>query len=813
MEQNQLREWENKCIQEEPPECMAACPIHLDARLFVKEMGRGDREAAFKVLAKSMPFPGILGRICDHPCELRCKRGEVEAPIAISLLERSCVEGTARKGRVQLLPRREQRIAVLGSGLAGLTAAWDLLRKGFQVTLFELSDRLGGTLWELPESLLPREVIREELAALETLKGEFRLGEPLDTRVFERIYQDFDAVFIDRETSAASDLPVKRKGDGEIAIDPATCATDREGVFAGGGTRNSGAYSPVNETLHGRKGSLSIERFLQKAQMGAGRENEGPFQTRLFTSVEGIDAIPRVKPADEAFGYSNDEARREAGRCIQCECMECVKVCLYLERYEGYPKKYARQIFNNEQVIFGAAHTKNQFVNSCSTCGLCETVCPNDFFMGDLCLQARRSMNEQKFMPVSFHEFALKDMANSDGERFALCRNEPGKEESAWLYFPSCQLCATSPGEVLSSYRYLREKLAGGVGIMLRCCGAPAYWAGRDDLFREALETLRMDWERLGRPRVITACSTCQSLFKEHFPGMESVSVWKVLEETGFPGGDASRAGGGKTVAVADPCITRHDRETQGSVRRIVQSLGITVEELALSGEKPECCGYGGLMYNANPRLAKDVIAHRATVPEGAGMVTSSKPKSPPGGWYRTQLQEDADTVYYRTKVSDHDYLAYCAMCRDNLAAAGKRVCHLIELLFPTAPGGDPAARGWISWSERRTNRARVQEGVLRELGEKGGETMEAYENITLNMTPEVRRRIDERRILEDDLRRVIDHAERTGKRLRNNRNGQYRACCQPGNVTFWVDYTPEEEGFTVHNAYCHRMKIVGVKK
>src|SRR6516164_6636436 len=136
MDQENLREWESKCIQEEPPECTAACPIHVDARLFVKEMGQGDVEAAFKVLAKTMPFPGILGRICDHPCELRCKRGEVEAPIAIGLLERHCVEHAAGKNRIQLLSRRSQRVAVIGGGFAGLCAAWDLLKKGFLVTVF-----------------------------------------------------------------------------------------------------------------------------------------------------------------------------------------------------------------------------------------------------------------------------------------------------------------------------------------------------------------------------------------------------------------------------------------------------------------------------------------------------------------------------------------------------------------------------------------------------------------------------------------------------------------------------------------------------
>jgi Fe-S oxidoreductase len=532
--------------------------------------------------------------------------------------------------------------------------------------------------------------------------------------------------------------------------------------------------------------------------------------TRLFTSIAGIEQEPRVIPRDAEAGFTDEEARAEAGRCIQCECMECVKVCLYLERYEGYPKKYARQIFNNEQVIFGAAHTKNQFVNSCSTCGLCETVCPNDFFMGDLCLQARHSMNEQNFMPASFHEFALKDMAHSSSERFALSRHEPGQEKSAWLYFPSCQLCATSPGEVLSSYRFLRERLSGGVGIMLRCCGAPAYWAGRDDLFREAMGQLRSEWEHLGKPKVITACSTCQSLFREHLPVMKSVSLWKILEESGLPL-EACTASG-TTVAIADPCITRHAPETQGSVRRIAQSLGITVAE-PLSDEKPECCGYGGLMYNANPKLAKDVISHRAAVTEHAGAAASSKPFTPPGGWHRTRVMEDRDTVYYRTSVSEQDYLAYCAMCRDNLAAAGKRVSHLIELLFPAVDGGDPAARGWISWSERRANRTRVKESIVKEFGEQMGGVVEDYEKITLHMNSGVRKRIDERRILEDDIKKVIDHAERTGKRLLNAATGQFRACWQPENVTFWVDYTSGDDGFTVYNAYCHRMKIVGVKK
>ena len=101
-------------------------------------------------------------------------------------------------------------------------------------------------------------------------------------------------------------------------------------------------------------------------------------------------------------------------------------------------------------------------------------------------------------------------------------------------------------------------------------------------------------------------------------------------------------------------------------------------------------------------------------------------------------------------------------MCRDNLTASGKRTAHLIEHLFPNVEGADPAARGWISWSERRRNRTLVKEAILAELGEKNGGPMAEYDQIVLEMTEEVRKRIDDRRIMEDDIRKVIDNAEKS---------------------------------------------------
>lgn len=769
MEKDQRIEWETQCIQEEPPACTATCPLHLDVRQFMREIGKGDLKAAYQVMKKHMPFPGIFGRICTHPCETRCRRGEVGEALAIGSLERLCVEQHGSPDPVKPLPRKSKRVAVLGGDVAGLVAAHDLRKKGFGVTLFEPGPVLGKTLRKFPETLLPPAVIDEELAVLEGMRVEIRLGDPLDQETFDSLCKEYDAIFIDRGSCACSALALEKDDQGEIALESTSAATSVEGVFAGG----CDGDAPIMLAAAGRKGALSMERFLQKAHMTIGREDEGPFETRLHTNLEGIEPVDRILPAQLDAGYTPDEAAREAGRCIQCECMECVKVCQYLAHYKKYPKKYIREIFNNEKVLLGAAHTANHFINSCTDCGLCAHVCPNDLSMGEVCRQERHFMLQEKFMPPSAHEFSLQDMAFNAGDDFALCRHQPGKEQSAYLYFPSCMLCATAPGEVLSSYDYLCENLSGGVGVLLGCCGAPAYWSGRQELFQETLDGMRKQWQDMGKPQMITACCTCQALFKEHLPEIPVNPLWQISSAEAM----AARSGEGakQPIAVVDPCISRDDPEIQTEVRAILTGLGYSLEELPLSKDMAECCGYGGLVFNANPKLDDAIVSRRAA-------------------------------------ESERDYLAYCAMCRDKFVAAGKRTAHLIELLFPSTSDADPWARGWVSWSDRRNNRSRVKQELLVRLGEATEQAMETYQKIVLHIEPEVLRTIDSRRILESDLRRVIARAEDTGKRLRHNQSGMYRANLKLGNVTFWVDYAPENGGFRVYNAYCHRMNVTGVK-
>jgi glutamate synthase (NADPH/NADH) small chain len=765
MDQKGLRELEYRCIQEEPPWCTAACPIHVDVRTFVGHMGHERWADAWKVLRKHMPLPAILGRICDAPCESRCKRGEAGDAIRIGALERTCVQTEPPALRILPMPSNGKRVAVAGSGLSSLTAAWDLARKGYAVTVFEARQQPGAGLRRFHPHQLPPEIIEEEIDKLSSLGITFELGcDPDSEEIASRILDSFNAIYLGLDTVSGRVWNVERDDQGAICVDAKSQATRRTGLFAGGQTN-----SPVWQTAQGRWAAISIDRYLQGVSLTAGRDKEGPFETRLFISLKDVAPLPAVPLPEGQGAYPPADARDEARRCLQCECLECVKVCAYLEKFGAYPKKYAREIYNNLSIVIGE-HPANRLINSCSLCGLCEQVCPNDFAMQDLCLEARRTMVKNGKMPPAAHEFALLDMAFSLSNRFAMARHQPGCETSEYAFFPGCQLCASAPGQVTEVYAHLRATLAGGVGLMLGCCGAPAHWAGSQAQCDGHTADFTTQWESLGKPQMILACASCLRLFKEHLPMIPAVSLWSVLD---MHPPQVKASENSRTVAVHDPCTTRHEAELQACVRRLLEKAGVTVQELALGQEETECCGFGGLMQNANSDLAHEVAQRRA----------------------------GRDPV---------DYIAYCAMCRDNLVATGKRILHLLDLFFPDPQHTDPALRPRPGWTQRQQNRAWLKSKLLKNLWNEVPPEMESHQNIKLEISRQVAERMDRRRILEEDLQRVIQHAEASGERLFHPASGHHKAAYAPHKVTFWVEYSPTGDGYVVHNAYAHRMEVYG---
>ena len=760
MDQSELRQWEERCIQDQPPKCTAACPLHVDVRGFIGRIQAGRWSEAVHILRKTMPLPDLLGRICDAPCETRCIRSQCGDAIRIGALERACVRSHPSPMSVPAMPARNKAVAVVGTGLSSLTAAWDLIRKGYAITLMEPEPQPGAELVQQHRAFLSPGLVQGQIDGLKTLGVQLQTNVSIDHEGFPGdLLKTFQAVYIglDSVQPAAVWPPESRR------IETRLQQTGMAGIFAGGTPP-----SAVWQAAQGRWAATTIDRFLQKVSLTAGREKEGPLDSRLFTSMEGVAQVPAVGMTDPAAGYSIEEAKREADRCLQCQCLECVKSCAYLETFGAYPRKYAREIYNNASLVMGA-RTANKLINSCSLCGLCETVCPEDFAMQDLCLQARQAMVQKGKMPPSAHEFALLDMEFSRSERFSLARSAPGTDHCRYALFPGCQLCAADPDKIKPLYDHLRSVQQGDVGLILGCCGAPAHWAGRQSLYREVCDALTRQWQDMGRPHLIAACSTCYQMFRRNLPEIAVQSVWPILAHSPLP----SAAGNGfsSPVAVHDPCTTRHEPHIQNAVRHILHRLGIAYEELSPGGEKTECCGFGGLMSNAAPDLAMEVVRRRS-------------------------------------RLSSHDYLTYCAMCRDSMAALDKRTLHLLDLLFSSAAPADPAGRKRTGWSRRRDNRSRLKNDLLAEVWNEAPAAIAGRQSFELHISPEVGDVLESRRILVEDLQQVIQHAEAGGRRLRHVESKHFKAAWRSGHVTFWVEYAPLRGGYEIYNAYAHRMEV-----
>jgi hypothetical protein len=305
---------------------------------------------------------------------------------------------------------------------------------------------------------------------------------------------------------------------------------------------------------------------------------------------------------------------------------------------------------------------------------------------------------------------------------------------------------------------------------MLGCCGAPAFWAGREEEFLKICDGLLEDWKMLGQPELVVACSTCFRMFTEHLPQVPTTSLWQLMVETSLP--PAPTGGTKALLAIHDPCTTRPYPDIQEAVRRLLANLGVSTEELPLGQDKTECCGFGGLMQNANPDLSREVANRRA-------------------------------------RISPLDYLTYCAMCRDSLAAVGKRAVHLLDVAFPDSAEPDAAARRRPGWSERQENRARLKTALAKELWGERVQDMHEYGSITLIIAPEVAEVLDKRRILVEDVQRVIHEAEKSGSVAVHPHTGRLKASYRAYRTTIWVEYSPAPEGYVIHTAYSHRMEVM----
>jgi len=183
------------------PPCKLACPILTDVREYVQLIAERRFDEAFATIRRQNPLPRVCGRICTHPCETACKRGQIEEPIAIAALKRFASDGPWKNQYKPVLPDKPSghKVAVIGSGPAGLAAAHDLALLGHHVTIFEALPVLGGMLRVgVPEYRLPKNVLDEEIQAIVDLGIEIKTGVRIGAQIklSDLFEQGYKAVFV-----------------------------------------------------------------------------------------------------------------------------------------------------------------------------------------------------------------------------------------------------------------------------------------------------------------------------------------------------------------------------------------------------------------------------------------------------------------------------------------------------------------------------------------------------------------------------------------------------------------------------------------
>ncbi len=178
--------------------CRVACPAGVNVKAYVGLIGAGEFERALRVVQETNALPGICGRVCTHPCEAECRRRDIDAPVAIRQLKRFIADYAMKHEcttRFDTAPPRNQSVAVVGSGPAGITAANDLVRLGYRVTVFEALPKPGGMLRVgIPRFRLPHEIIDHEIESVAGVGVRIETGSRIDdpTRLLGR---DHAAVF------------------------------------------------------------------------------------------------------------------------------------------------------------------------------------------------------------------------------------------------------------------------------------------------------------------------------------------------------------------------------------------------------------------------------------------------------------------------------------------------------------------------------------------------------------------------------------------------------------------------------------------
>ncbi|HEY0879062.1 MAG TPA: NAD(P)-binding protein [Zeimonas sp.] len=291
-----------------PSPCHAACPTNGDIAQWIGRARERDFRGAWEILTRNNPFPAVAGRICHHPCETACNRQGYDEPLSICKLERHVGDLALAEGRAYPAPavERDERIAIVGGGPSGLSAAYHLRRRGYAVTIFEAQPRLGGLMRDgIPAYRLPRDVLDGEIDRIVALGVHVRCGETIDSpKAFAALRESFDAVYVAAGARRPKRLPQLDYAQPWVMGGSAWLAQANAGRVPALGKRIvviGGGSAAIDVARSARRAGHEVTMLAlePRAQMSAQRAE---VEEALEEGVRLVDAASLVRARADAAG-------------------------------------------------------------------------------------------------------------------------------------------------------------------------------------------------------------------------------------------------------------------------------------------------------------------------------------------------------------------------------------------------------------------------------------------------------------------------------------------------------------------------------
>lgn len=746
------------CREHDIPMCADACPFRIDILDLQERITKKRFNAAYKSIRDKVAFPAIVCEICPAYCEKACIRQIIDSPLQIRRLEKSVIELASRKSPNRYnLPAKHKKIAVIGAGLSGMGFAFRMASKKYDVTIFEKTDRIGGSLSEL----LPEETYMAEFDLQFTyenynLKLNSEINDISPLCITEDNPDGFDVIYVATGKDGNSfDVPFPDADSEDVC---GCMSIGDTAIYIGG---QLCGRDPVQALSDGLEISNSAEVFLKIKKL---EYPQAPEPTKCVANEDKLSAMPAVASENEIL--SEEQCIAEAERCIKCQCDSCATYCDLIGYFDKWPAKMRDEILLSCKPAGSLVHKApaRKYIAVCTECHMMTDTCPEHIDLCGMIKLARHKMHDADKVPAAYKQYFLRDMEFANGEYAALTKIAPGSSSCKYAFFPGCSLGALNPDYVLKSYRWLLDKYS-DTGLLLRCCNVPVDWAGNSEIHDRETALLKQEWEALGKPTLITACMSCSRHLNEYLPEIETVSLYEIMAKD-F---DKAAFTTDTEYAVFDPCSARDKAGVQEAVRALADKAGIPAAELP-KGDKHGCCGFGG--------------QGSMVLPEFTDYVTQK-----------------------RSELSDKPYLVYCSNCRDIFKDEGKPAVHILDILFDIDPKNTLDSP---DVTQRRTNRTILKEKLLKEIWGEEMNSKPEKQAYNLIMTDEIAKKVNKLKILEDDICNVISHAETTGRRTVSPDTKHYKAYYEIGAITVWVEYTngkaPEDR--IIHNVYSHRMQI-----